>query len=149
MFTGFSLNPQRIKRVSGSGKSGLRAGGRVGRKTGELITFTSNFLKKMFPCKKKNLPIQKIKFLPVKTNFATRAKKPKKCLCKKKWACKKRKISKKVGEQIKKLLRKIRKNGQKWIAWGRKKILLIQRYRIFFYSWKRLLSCHFRSKSSE
>ena len=27
--------------------------------------------------------------------------------------------------------------------------MINQRYRIFFYSWKRLLSCHFRSKLSE
>ena len=64
MFRGFSLNPEGFKRVSGSGKSGLGAGGRVGRKTGVDYVYELFFLEKCSRAKK-NLPIQKIKFLPV------------------------------------------------------------------------------------
>ena len=64
MFRGFSLNPEGIKRVSGSGKSGLGAGGGVGRKTGVDYVYELFFLEKCSRAKK-NLPVQKIKFLPV------------------------------------------------------------------------------------
>ena len=58
MFRGFSLNLEGIKRVSGSGKSGLGAGGRVRRETGVHYVYELFFLenvrvqKKTYPFKK-------------------------------------------------------------------------------------------------
>ena len=52
MFRGFSLNQEGSKRVSGSVKSGLGAGGRAGRKTGDDYVYELFSLENV-PLKKK------------------------------------------------------------------------------------------------
>ena len=60
MFMVFSLNPEGIKWVSGSDKSGQRAGGGVGRKTGIDYIYELFIFKKNVPVKKK--PTRQIKY---------------------------------------------------------------------------------------
>ena len=115
MFRGFSLNPEGIKWVSGSDKSGQRAGGGVGRKTGIDYIYELFIFKKNVPVKKKKPTRQKNIISDRVTKFATRAKKSKKYPCKEKWACWKRKMAKKVSMQIKKCPSKIDKMSKNWL----------------------------------